>query len=573
MVIMTTAETRSVRHADDFKEEFRKLSDAAIGVFLVRTREPHRAVDALQDVAIFEQMQFRLWTCVAGWQDFPNVVEGREPPADFRTPDKNDASTIELNKAFKTVIDQSPERSSINVMFYLHPHFDKLSVQQYIKDIARKALSAQHRLVILAPEGTMLKPEIEDDVYILDFKLPSHAELVDSYSTLMTAIETTYRPEFSEEEIDQIVQNAVGMTTTEFETALSLVTLELRGKFDEGADIVPQDYIDRVLQHKVEALKKTDILELVPSVSMSEVGGFDALKSWMRKRAKSYSEEAKSFGIAPARGVLCVGPPGSGKSLFAKASAAVFGTPLVKLDIGKVFGRYVGESEQRIRSALSLIEAMAPCVLFLDEIDKGFGGIDGGGGDSGTSKRVLGTFLTWMQERDNNAAPVLVVATANNVQGLPAELLRKGRFDEIFACTFPDERERIEILVIHLRKRGHRLDEESLRRVAQETDKYVGSELEAIVADALVDVFDEGRKELTAEDLIAQAKAITPLSTSFADKVNFMVEWAKNNAKPASSGKTFDKIEIEHKAAPGGRKLPVLARRLGPVKAGKNLDN
>jgi SpoVK/Ycf46/Vps4 family AAA+-type ATPase len=266
------------------------------------------------------------------------------------------------------------------------------------------------------------------------------------------------------------------------------------------------------------------------------------MKEWLKLRSKAFSQEARDYGIEMPKGVLCVGPPGTGKSLFSKATASTFGVPLVKFDIGKVFGKFVGESEGRIRQAIKIIEAMAPCVLLVDEIDKGFGGLSGGGTDGGTSMRVLGSFLNWMQDRDCDAHPVFVVMTANNVQGLPPELMRRGRIDEIFACTFPGHDERKEIAGIHLKKRGHTLPPSQLDKVAAACDKYVGAEIEAAIKNALLDAFNEGLDHPKPEHIEKHLKEMVPLSKAFADKMQFMHEWAKNNAKPASSSMKFDDL-------------------------------
>lgn len=233
----------------------------------------------------------------------------------------------------------------------------------------------------------------------------------------------------------------------------------------------------------------------------------------------------------------------SGKSLCAKAIAGEFGLPLVKLDIGRVFSQYVGQSEQRMRKALSIVDALGNCVLFMDEVDKGLAGTSGSG-DSGTTSRVFGTLLTWLQERDKNST-VFLVTTANNITGLPPELMRKGRFDEIFYVGLPTLKERIEIFKIHLGKRGHTKDinENDLKTVAEHCDKFSGAEIEQVVVTGLIEAFSKGQDKVTMENLINQAKETIPLAISFKEKVDFMENWAKQNAKPASSTITKETIE------------------------------
>lgn len=210
------------------------------------------------------------------------------------------------------------------------------------------------------------------------------------------------------------------------------------------------------------------------------------------------------------------------------------------------------------------------CVLLVDEIDKGFGGL-GGGGDSGVSMRVLGSFLNWLQDRDIQRYPVFIVATANNVTGLPPELMRKGRVDEIFACSFPSASERAEIFKIHLSKRGHNLSDADLKKVADRADKFVGAEIEGVVQSAILEAFDKGMKAPTAELLIQHVKQVRPLAEAFPDRVQMMHEWAKNNAKPASSGMQFDGSASKETAEkkPVGKLRTI---RTGPIKGSRNLD-
>jgi len=574
---MTTDAVREQRNVDDFKLEFRKYSDAARGVYLVRTREPHRAFEALQELTVEDDTEFRVWQCNKGWQTFPKA-DPQNPTLDIRKPRAEPiTATIDIGSAFTNLSNEA--KPGIFVMMHPHHHFEKPLIQQYVKDFAIRALEAPQRLVMLCTDNAVLPNEIRDDVQILDFKTPSHHELVKAWEGMLAIFEgfgADARPEFDEDQIDLVVQNAVGMTQYEFEQAVSIAAIGFAKRVataqEAGEELplcTPDEFVRVILEQKVEVIKQTDILELMPAGSMSEVGGFDALKEWLAKRAKAYTKEAADYGIAAPKGAMCVGPPGSGKSLFAKACAGVFGTSLIKLDVGKVFDKYVGNSESRIRSALGLVDAMAPCVLLIDEVDKGFG--QSGGGDSGTSQRVLGTFLTWMQERDSRKAPVFVIMTANNVMNLPAELMRKGRLDEIFACTFPNAQEREEILTIHLSKRGHKVDAETMRKVVEATNGFVGAELESIVVEALIDAFDKKQSVPDASLFVHHARSITPLSVSMREKVEFMNEWAKANAKPASSGMKFTVPEPSKSL--GGRVLPaVRPMPKTPLRPGRSID-
>jgi SpoVK/Ycf46/Vps4 family AAA+-type ATPase len=257
------------------------------------------------------------------------------------------------------------------------------------------------------------------------------------------------------------------------------------------------------------------------------------LKDWIRKRSRCYSDEAREFGVEPPKGIVFVGVPGSGKSLAAKAIASSLGIPLVRLDFGRVFNSLVGASEQRMRTALKMVESMAPVVLFADEIDKGLGGI-GGSSDGGTSNRVLGSFLSWLQDCEY---PVFTMVTANNVDGLPPELLRRGRFDAIFASDLPTPRERREVLRIHLKLRGRDIDDfedDEIQKVVDASNKYVPAEIESAVKDALVNAFD-AEEEMSMKHIVEALTVMVPLSKAFEQQIAKMSDWSKNNATPASA--------------------------------------
>jgi AAA+ superfamily predicted ATPase len=556
--LMTSTAARTVRHTDEFKERLTVVSDAAIGVILIRTREPYRAQEVLQEWALEMEMDFRVWTILTGWQQFPAVTSATEESIDISIPISAD-KILDINKAFSEVSASFPE-DGCYVMMNPQYAFEAPPIQQHIKAHVQRALSKRQRVVMLVPEGTEMPGAIEDDVYVLDFKAPSHSELRVLWENMIGNVEDECKPTFDDDDVDLIVQNSLGMTGLEFETALAMAFVELRGRMsgDEGEPVTPQDFIHIIMRSKIEVIKRTDLLELMPEAKMDEVGGLDLIKEWLELRKLGYTDEAKQYGIEPPKGVLVVGPPGSGKSVFAKAAAGVLGVPLIKFDIGKVFGKFVGDSESNMRKALTLVEAMAPCALLVDEIDKGFGGV-GGSNDGGTTMRVFGTFLTWMQERQQTQSPIFVIATANNVTGLPPELLRKGRFDEIFAVTFPGLQERAQIINIHLTKRGHNLPGVDIRKVAEATPEYVGAELEAIVLETLYRSLAKKLEAPSIEIMLDEARQIVPVSRAFPEKVKAMNDWAKNNAKPAS--RAMAAAWLPEKPEPGSPAAKTIVRK------------
>lgn len=283
------------------------------------------------------------------------------------------------------------------------------------------------------------------------------------------------------------------------------------------------DDVDLILEEKRQTIRQTQILDFYPtSEKISDIGGLDNLKDWLLRRGGAFSERARQYGLPHPRGLLLVGIQGTGKSLTAKAIAHHWHLPLLRLDVGRLFGGLVGESESRTRQMIQVAEALAPCVLWIDEIDKAFAGFDSKG-DAGTSSRVFGTFITWLAEK---TSPVFVVATANNIQSLPAEMLRKGRFDEIFFVGLPNQEERRAIFAVHLsRLRPHNLKNYDLERLAYETPDFSGAEIEQALIEAMHIGFSQNR-DFTTDDILEAASQIVPLARTAQEQIKFLQDWA-----------------------------------------------
>jgi SpoVK/Ycf46/Vps4 family AAA+-type ATPase len=289
--------------------------------------------------------------------------------------------------------------------------------------------------------------------------------------------------------------------------------------------------VDQIIEEKKQIVRKSGILTYFPpSNTFNDVGGHDLLKEWLTKRSKSFSEAAREFGIPNPKGVLMIGIQGCGKSLVAKAISSAYGLPMLRMDVGRIFGSLVGQSEENMRKAIRVAESLAPCCLWIDELEKGFAGMGGGVSDSGTTARVFSTFLTWMQEKTK---PVFLIATANDVSALPPELLRKGRFDEIFFIDLPDLDERKEIFKIHLKKRGRNSGRFKVAELAKKTEGFSGAEIEQIVIGALNHAFFDERK-LSTKDLIDEAENQVPLSVMMSEEIAELREWAKLRARPSA---------------------------------------
>lgn len=387
-------------------------------------------------------------------------------------------------------------------------------------------------VVFIAP-SLVLPNELEKDVTVLEFELPSFGEIRDVLSQMIETNRATGRVAINvtEEDEERLAKAAMGLTLHEAENAFARAMVE-DGKLDISD-------VEVVLEEKRQTIRKSGILEyLKPDLNIKDVGGLQNLKRWLVKRNKSWLDSATKYNLPAPRGVLITGVPGCGKSLVAKAVSAMWQVPLLRLDVGRIFSGVVGSSEENMRRAIETAEAISPCVLWIDEVEKGFGSVTGPSGDSGTSARIFGTFLTWMQEKSK---PVFVVATANNISALPPEMMRKGRFDEIFFVDLPTHSEREEIIKLHLDRRltdasvrGEFVsDEASLASLAEATEGFVGAELEQVIVSGLFEAFYENRS-VSLADFLKAVRFTVPLSVTQAEQIQHLREWANVRAVAAT---------------------------------------
>lgn len=418
---------------------------------------------------------------------------------------------------------QAYEASDFTVILLkdFHPYMRDARTVRLLRDLATRLRSKHQTLVILSPSLT-LPTELEKDVTVVDFPLPTATEIGNMLDQAIAAAaeHDGVDAKVSEQLREQLIHAATGLTMDEIEAVFARSLVEKK-KFD----------VDSVVKEKQQIIRKSGLLEFYPvQDKMSDVGGMGLLKKWLSKRGTSFSEKAREFGLPSPKGILLLGVQGCGKSLVAKAVAAHYNLPMLKLDVGRIFGSLVGQSEENIRKAIRVSESVSPCVLWADELEKGFAGVSGGVSDSGTTARVFATFLSWMQEK---TAPVFLIATANDVSKLPPEMLRKGRFDEIFFVDLPTDKEREGIFEIHLRKRGRDPKKFKLAALSELTEGYSGAEIEQVVVGGLYTAFDK-KRELTQKDIEDEAKAIVPLSRMMAEDIEELREWARMRARPAS---------------------------------------
>lgn len=409
---------------------------------------------------------------------------------------------------------------------YLKDNFPNSSlIVRMIRDLVNELKRGGKALLWVSPV-LFIPQELEKDVTVLDLPLPAEAEYRAILEEIVAGVKDNPRVviDLDDEGKDRLVKACSGLTKAEAENALAR-TIVSRGRLD-GEDV------RSILAEKEQIIRKSGILEYTAAVeNFDHVGGLGNLKRWLKRRNEAFSQKARDFGLPHPRGVLLVGVPGCGKSLCAKAVASVWQKPLLKFDLGRIFGSLVGESEERMRKALAVAEGVAPAVLWIDELEKGLSGAAGGGGDGGVATRVFGNLLTWMEEKKK---PVFVVATANDVSRLPPELLRKGRLDQIFFVDLPDPRERAEIFAIHMARRQRDPGDFDLGALVRATGEFSGAEIEHVVEEALDEAFASEEKRLTTEHLLAAARQVVPLAKSRARDIEELRRWAAENCVPAA---------------------------------------
>lgn len=398
-----------------------------------------------------------------------------------------------------------------------------------LRDILQNLKNNRKTVIFLSPHLN-IPGDMEKDISVLDFGFPDASELRRMLEDLTRGMNPD-NIRLTEDERNQLVRAALGLTLQEAENAFCRAIVQQRG-LDKNA-------ISIIYEEKNQVVRKTGVLEFVKSdLGIEDIGGLENLKNWLIRRNNTWQEKAKRYNLPAPKGVLITGVPGCGKSLTAKAMSAIWSLPLLKLDMGKIFGGIVGSSEENMRKAIATAEAVAPSILWVDEIEKGFAGTQSDG-DSGTSARVFGTFLTWMQDK---SAPVFVIATSNDISRLPPELLRKGRFDEIFFVDLPTTKEREKIFQVHLKKRTANSEIShpvaTQRGVAAElaaaSEGFSGAEIEQAVISALYDAF-YGDRGLTREDLLRSIRDTVPLAVTQREQLSALRAWAEKRAVLATA--------------------------------------
>ncbi len=532
-----------------FRDELSDLVRARFPLLYVETWEEQRILAevwaTLRSDPRFARRPRALftWTRTSGLSEVAELADGRPSvlrpvsPEQTRDPGEllgwvrdHDASAVILAFDFHSFLRPSPR-------------VDEQLVIRAVRDLAArlKTGGVAKTLIFVAP--TLVVPEeLQKDITIVDFPLPSDAEIEQALDRLLA--DNPGHAEagvISDEDRAHLVKAALGLTLAEAENAFARA-LASRGSLG-------RDEASLVWQEKRQGVRRVGLLDYIEQKQgFEDIGGLDILREWLRLRSRVWLNDRTrhEYQLPFPKGVLITGVPGCGKSLTAKCTSAEWGLPLLRLDMGRVFARYVGSSEENLRTAIRVAEAVAPCILFIDEVEKGMsGGTGGPSGDSGVARRIFGTFLTWMQEK---AKPVFVIATANDIAALPPEFLRKGRFDEIFFVDLPDRQERADIWSIYLERLrtspriidGFPLGDAVYQHLAGLSEGFSGAEIEQALHDARFRAY-AGQRPLALADIEGVLSVTHPLVETSQEDIARLREWARHRAVRASSGQVADR--------------------------------
>jgi SpoVK/Ycf46/Vps4 family AAA+-type ATPase len=481
----------------NFREEFKLLLRARYPLIYIPTYEEERVEAAIREEATNQgNRPVYTWDFVDGYQGNPN---------DTGFGKRNPLQALEF-------VEKLPASApAVLILRDYHRFLDDVAIARKLRNLAKLLKSQPKNLVLLSPR-VAIPDDLTEVLTVVEFPLPAAPEIKAEVERL---VQSTGNNSLSLKVIDDLVRSCQGLSMERIRRVLA------RAIASHG-ELQPED-VDLVLEEKRQTIRQTQILDFYPATEqISDIGGLDNLKDWLLRRGGSFTDKARRYGLPHPRGLMLLGIQGTGKSLTAKAIAHHWHLPLLRLDVGRLFGGLVGESESRTRQMIQVAEALAPCVLWIDEIDKAFSGL-GGKGDAGTTSRVFGTFITWLAEK---TSPVFVVSTANDIQSLPAEMLRKGRFDEIFFVGLPTQDERKAIFNVHLsRLRPHNLKGYDIDRLAYETPDFSGAEIEQTLIEAMHIGFSQNR-DFTTDDILEAASQIIPLARTAVEQIQQLQEWA-----------------------------------------------
>jgi len=440
---------------------------------------------------------YNSWDFVEGYQENPN---------DSGFAARNPLEALELIEKL------TPETPALFVLKDYDNFLKDFSVTRKLKNISRKLKTEPKNVIIISSEVN-IPDSLKEYITLLEFPLPNYSEILEELNRLISSMQK----DVSASTVTSLAIACQGLSLERIRRVLSKVIAK-DGEITEGSPLI-------VLQEKKQIIQQTQLLEFcLTDKTLSDLGGLDNFKDWLKLRERAFSQDAINYGLPYPKGLLLIGIQGTGKSIAAKILAYEWQLPLLRLDFGRLFASLIGQSEQRVRKMIEIAEALAPCVLWVDEIDKAFAGAQSSG-DSGTTSRVLATFITWLSEK---TSPVFVVSTANNIDAIPAEILRKGRFDEIFFLNLPTREERKEIFKVHINKyRPGTSERFHLPILSELANDFSGAEIEQTVIDAMRIGFNENR-EFNNEDIIVSIQNCVPLARTKSKELNLLKEWSES---------------------------------------------
>lgn len=525
----------------DFFEDLKDMLKANYPLIYLVTSEYDRTKQYVRRIANSNNFKFINWDCVNGLKEYYQTNEGKSDSRDFGGEPKETRDYQFVLNYIKSQTDKEDaveaEAKEVYFLEDFQPFLRETSVVVMLRKLAERFRYYDKHILIVGPL-VKLPPEIEKFITVLNIPLPDRTDLEKRLDSVLGKDKEGRQVKINDDLKKFHIDSALGMTDVEANLAFRLAKQKVGLDNKEASRLIANE--------KEQIIKKSGILDYfqINQDLDNTVGGLDNLKKWLKQRSKAFESKAQKFGLKEPKGILLLGVPGCGKSLTAKCIASEWKQPLLRLDVGKIFQAEVGASENNIRNAIATAEAVAPCVLWIDEIEKGLN-TGGGEKDGGTNSRVFSTILTWMQEKTK---PVFVVATANDISHLPPEFLRKGRFDEIFFVDLPNYEERKHIFKIHLNK----YRQEGISNFDELADKsrfFNGAEIEETVKEAMFISYIENpdSTHLTSSHLMKAIEPIVPLAQTMKNKIDGLREWASTRARPASNTTNTEKVKDEAK--------------------------
>ncbi len=497
-------------------QEIETYIRARYPILYIVSSEEMRVQQMFMDIATRRQKKVLEWSCSTG------IVPGG---ASIQSQKLRNPATKDPLVALDQVIEQV--EPAIFLFKDLHPFLTKTSftVIRKLKEIALH-LKDSFKTIVIVSSVLEIPVELEKEITVINFPLPTRDDLAELLDRILEDVKPIKQVGIDIDDAgrERLLQATLGLTLTEAENVFAKIIVQ-----DQH---LSAEHVTEVFAQKQQIIRKSGLLEYYSATeTFDHVGGLAVLKDWLGTRALAFSDEARAFGLPAPKGILLIGVQGCGKSLCAKAVASLWQLPLLRFDMGRMFGSLVGSSEENVRRAIAVAESVAPAILWVDEIDKAFAGSQSSGHtDGGTAARVFGTFLTWLSEK---STPVFVVATANDISQLPPELLRKGRFDEIFYVDLPSAEERAEVFRIHLARRGRDPEQFDLPALVKASDDFSGAEIEEAIISGLYEAFAE-REALNTGHVLSAVQATVPLSRTMDEHINHLRSWVEGRARNAS---------------------------------------